>query len=182
MCDKTRRWITSISVISTPRRSPTATYTAGSQRPRTLLRVEQQLHSHARARCGMTLSPPTRCQDLAFPVPTDLILCSLDPISTPALYISLGSRVTPSHQTRLSATHAKACIIIRTTDAIQIRPGPTRPSAPTPRRLVPSPNDPWSFCSMTTTTTESNNQSTHYHLTGPNGLSPGTSVGAIIRQ
>jgi len=38
------------------------------------------------------------------PVPTDLSFCGFDPFSTPAVYIRLGFRATPSHQTRLPTT------------------------------------------------------------------------------
>lgn len=103
----------------------------------------------------------------------------------PFIFIRLGSQAVPPQQTRLPATLAKACTVTRTTDAIQTRLGSARPPAPTPRRLVLSPNDPWSFTltTMTTMTTKRlNNQSTHYHPTGPNGLSPETSVGATARQ
>ena len=106
------------------------------------------------------------------------------PFPTPALYICPGSRATSPHQTRLPATLVKACIVTRTTDVIRTHLRPTRSPAPAPRRLMPNPNDSWlsSSTKTKTTTTNSNNRSTHYHPTGPNGLSQGTLVGTIIRQ
>ena len=64
-------------------------------------RRSKQARSHARTQCGMTLS---RCQDLVFPVPTDLV-SSLVPFPLPPLYLPWVSSHVPRTK-RVSQPHS----------------------------------------------------------------------------